>query len=238
MKKFAGLFALILLMAIPALAQDAPSQDTPPQDTSSQSSSSSSSSQTTPEENQKPEKKVSTRFSPKYEISAGYSHRSFYVTGYPKIGMNGWVGSFDYDWKQWLGFEGEAQGVYKTITSPVAATETPSLYTIMGGPQIFPFRHHKLTPFGHFLYGEAYYRDAFGAYGGIGSALNTYFSHAWEGGGGLDVHIKPHWSVRGMFDYGSTHFTARSSSGGSSGSTSGQGSYRVSVGLVYYFGER
>ncbi len=226
MKKFAGLFALLLLVVVPAVAQDAP-----PQDSSSQSSSSSS--QTTPDENQKPEKKASTLFSPKYEISAGYSHRSFYVTGYPKIGMNGWVGSFDYNWKSWLGFEGEAQGVYKTITSEAAATETPSLYTIMGGPQIFPFRHHKLSPFGHFLYGEGYYREGFGPYGGVGTAVNTYFSHAWEGGGGLDVHIKPQWSVRGMFDYGSTHFTS-----GSGGSTSGQGSYRFSVGLVYYFGER
>jgi len=231
MKKFAGLFVLLLLVAGSAVAQDAPSQDSP-----SQSTSSSSSSQTTPDENQKPEKKTSSLFSPKYEISVGYDHRSFYVTGYPKIGMNGWVGSFDYNWKQWLGFEAEAQGLYKTITSQAAATETPSLYTAMAGPQIFPFRHHKVTPFGHFLYGEGYYRDAFGPYGGVGSAVNTYFSHAWEGGGGLDVHIKPHWSVRGMFDYGSTHFTASGSS--SSGSSAGQGGYRFSIGMVYYFGER
>ena len=84
MKKFAGLFVLFLLVVVPVVAQDAPPQDTPPQDTSQ--SSSSSSSQTTPEENQKPEKKVSTLFSPKYEISAGYSHRSFYTTGVPKVG--------------------------------------------------------------------------------------------------------------------------------------------------------
>jgi hypothetical protein len=236
MRKVAGLFALMLLVAIGAVAQDAPPQDnTPPQDTSSQSSSSSS--QTAPEENQKPEKKPSSLFSPKYEISGGYAHRSFYTTGYPKIGMNGWYGSFDYNWRSWLGFQGEAQGMYKTITSPAAATEMPSLYTLMAGPEIFPFKHHKLTPFGHFLYGEGYYRDAFGAYGGIGSAVNTYFSHAWEGGGGLDVHIKPHWSVRGGFDYGSTHFTASSSSGGS-GSSVGQGSIRFSFGFVYYFRKR
>ena len=72
-----------------------------------------------------------------------------------------------------------------------------------------------------------------GPYGGFGSSTTTYFSHAWEGGGGLDVHIKPHWSVRGMLDYGSTHFHAGSSSG-----TTGQGSYRVAVGIVYYIGER
>lgn len=231
MKKLAGLFVLFLLVVVPVVAQDAPSQDnTPPQDTSSQSTASSSS-QTTPDENKKPEKKASTLFSPKYEISAGYDHRSFYITGEPKVGMNGWVGSFDYDWKRWLGFEGEIQGVYKTISNIGAATQSPSLYTIMGGPQIFPFRHHKLSPFGHFLYGEGYYRLSVGPYGGFGSALASSFSHAWEGGGGLDYHIKPHWSVRGTIDYGSTRF------GGSSG-VSSQGSYRFAAGFVYYIGSR
>ncbi|MGO9588592.1 MAG: hypothetical protein ACLP3K_00925 [Candidatus Acidiferrales bacterium] len=231
MKKFAGLFALLLLVVVPVVAQDAPSQDTPPQDTSQ--SSSSSSSQTTPEENQKPEKKVSTLFSPKYEISAGYSHRSFYTSGLPKVGMNGWYGSFTYDWKSWLAGEAEVQGVYKTIPVTEGGTENPSLYTLLAGPQIYPFKHHKFSPFGHFLYGEGYYRLAIGPYDPFGSSLTTYFSHAWEGGGGLDVHIKPHWSVRGMFDYGSTHFHSVSG-----GSTTGQGSYRFAAGIVYYIGER
>jgi hypothetical protein len=228
MKKFAGIFVLLLLVAIPAVAQDAPSQDS-----SSQSSSSSSSSQAAPEENQQAEKKVSSLFSPTYEISAGYSHRSFYTTGLPKVGMNGWFGSFAYDWKSWLAAEAEVQGVYKTIPVTGGGTENPSLYTILAGPQIYPFKHHKLSPFGHFLYGEGYYRLMIGPYGGFGSSLTTYFSHSWETGGGLDVHIKPHWSVRGMFDYGSTHFHS-----GSSGSTAGQGSYRVAVGIVYYIGEK
>ncbi|MGC2330557.1 MAG: hypothetical protein WA581_03820 [Candidatus Acidiferrales bacterium] len=226
MKKFAGLFVLLVLVVVPAVAQDAPSQDSPSQSTSS------SSSQTTPDENQKPEKKPSSQFSPKYEISAGYAHRSYYTAGSAKIGMNGWVGSFDYNWRTWLGFEGEIQGVYKTIYYVDAATAMPSIYTIMAGPQLFPFRHHKYTPFGHVLFGEGYYRQAFGPYGGFGSSETDYFSHAWEAGGGLDVHIKPHWSVRGMFDYGSTHF------GSSSSGSTGQGSYRFSVGMVYYFGKK
>ena len=35
-----------------------------------------------------------------------------------------------------------------------------------------------------------------------------------------------------MFDYGSTHF------GTNSNGTGGQGSYRVSIGVVYYLGKR
>lgn len=232
MKKFAGLFVLWVLVVAPAMAQDSSSQDTPPQDTSSQSTSSSS--QTTPDENQKPEKKkVSTLFSPRYEISAGYDHRSFGPAGTPRYGMTGWVGSFDYDWKSWLGFEGEVQGVYATRYPPPGqgGVEKPSIYTIMGGPQIFPFRHHKVSPFGHFLYGEGYNRVTVGPYSSFGSSTTTAFSHALEGGGGLDLKFKENWAVRGMFDYGSTRFYTSSG-------TSSDSSYRISVGLVYYLGRK
>ena len=232
MKKFAGLFVLLLLVVMPVVAQDAPpSQDTPPQDTSSQSTSSSS--QTTPDENQKPVKKVSTLFRPKYEISVGYDHRSFGPAGTPRYGMNGWVGSFDYDWKSWLGFEGEVQGVYATRTPPpgTGGVETPSIYTITGGPEIFPFRHHKLSPFGHILYGEGYYRVAVGPYSPFSGGTSTSFSHAVEGGAGLDYKFKENWAVRGMFDYGSTRFYTASG-------TSSDSSYRISVGLVYYLGRK
>jgi len=234
MKKFAGLFVLLLLVVVPVMAQDAPpSQDTPPQDNSSQSTSSSSS-QTTPDENQKPEKKkVSTLFRPKYEISVGYDHRSFGPAGTSRYGMNGWVGSFDYDWKSWLGFEGELQGVYATRTPPPGegGVEKPSIYTIMGGPQIFPFRHHKISPFGHILFGEGYYQVPTGPYASFGSSTPTSFSHSVAGGGGLDYKFKENWAVRGMFDYGSTRFYTGSG-------VSSDSSYRISVGLVYYLGRK
>ncbi|HTW24751.1 MAG TPA: hypothetical protein VMD78_14195 [Candidatus Baltobacteraceae bacterium] len=233
MKRLAGLLVLLMLVVVPARAQDTQSQDnppsqenTPPQSTSS--SSSSSASQTNTEETEQPKKKVSTLFRPKYEISVGYDHRSFYLTGQPKIGMNGWVASFDYDWKSWLGFEGEGQGVYKTITNVGAATQYPSLYTIMGGPQIFPFRHHKVSPFGHFLYGEGYFRLPSAAYGTFGPGFQSSFSHSLEGGGGLDVKFKDNWAIRGMFDYGTTRFFG----------ATGQGGYRISIGLVYYLGRK
>jgi hypothetical protein len=229
MKKFAGFFALLLLAVVPAVAQDAPSQNTPPpQDSTSQSTSSS---QTTPEASPPEKKPISTLFTPKYELSAGFAHRSFYTTGLPKIGMYGAYGSFAYNWKRWLGFEGEIQAVYKTINVTNGGTEKPSVYTALVGPQIYPFKHHKLSPFGHFLYGEGYYREAIGSYSGFPSTVNTYFSRSWEGGGGLDVHLWPKWSVRAGFDYGSTSF----GSGGGSGS---QGGYRISIGMVRYFGER
>ncbi|HTX16281.1 MAG TPA: hypothetical protein VMD77_13370 [Candidatus Baltobacteraceae bacterium] len=235
MKKFAGLFVLLMLVVVAAAAQDAPPQETPPPDSSSQStpSTSSSSSQTEPEAGEKQEKKkVSTRYAPKYEIAVGFAHRSYGIAGASKIGMNGWFGSFDYDWKSRIGFVGEAQGVYTTQYPPQAGVEHISLYSLMAGPQIYPFAHHKVTPFGHFLYGEGFYRNSIGPYSPFPSNVVTDFSHSWEGGGGLDWHIKPNWSVRAFqFDYGSTHFFK-------SNGTGSQGSYRISFGIVYYLGSR
>jgi len=230
MRKLAGLFVLLVLCGVAARAQDTPPADTGSQDSASQSSSSSTPSDTNADETKKPVKK-SSAFSPKYEISVGYDHRSYGPAGSPRIGMSGWVGSFDYDWKRWLGFEGELQGVYATQRPLQGGVEKPSLYTVMGGPQIFPFRHHKISPFGHILYGEGYYQISVGPYGGVGSKTSSYFSHALEGGGGIDVKFKENWAIRGMFDYGTTRFYASSG-------TSSDSSYRISVGLVYYLGRK
>lgn len=250
MRKFAWFFLWLVLAAIPALAQDAPPQDAPPpQDSTPQSTTPpSSSSQTQPEAGETtPKKKTSTLFLPKHEIYAGFVHRSVSTIGnFPKAGLNGWTGSFDDNWKTWLGFIGELQGVYATIGVTGGGTEHPSVYTLMAGPQFFPLKHHKVTPFGHFLYGEGFYRLATDAYGGYPYTVTTQFSSAWEGGGGLDLHIKPNWSVRLVqFDYVSTHFksamvgTTTTGSGSSSGGNpNSQGGYRLSFGVIRYFGKR
>ncbi|HUA01883.1 MAG TPA: hypothetical protein VMB02_16220 [Candidatus Aquilonibacter sp.] len=228
MKKFAGIFILLVLTAIPAVAQDAPSQDTPPQDSGAQPSQ-----QPAPEAGQAEKKpKVIERYSPRYEVSAGFDHRPYTVNGGPHVGMNGWYGSFDYNWKTWLGFVGEAQGVYTTLHPIQAGVEKPSMYLAMAGPQFYPLRHHFVTPFGHFLYGGGYYREMIGTYSGFPSVVVTDTTRAWELGGGLDVRIHhTHWSVRAIqFDYGNTNFKKLSDKG--------QGSYRVSFGVVYSWGER
>ncbi|HEX4075785.1 MAG TPA: hypothetical protein VHX49_10330 [Candidatus Acidoferrales bacterium] len=238
MRKLAGLFVLLVLCGVGVRAQDAPPPaETPSQDSTSQSTSSAST-ETTPDETKKPVKK-STLFSPKYDLSAGYSHRSFGSTGAPRIGMNGWYASLDYNWKRWLGFAGEIQGVYSTQYPLQAGVEKPSVYTALVGPQIYPFKHHKLTPFAHFLYGGAYFREPIGPYPPFSSRVLTAGAQAWELGGGLDLHIKPNWSVRAVqFDYGSTHFSVNNAAGGGSNGSTSQSSYRISVGIVYYIGKR
>lgn len=220
MKKLAGLFALLVLVVVPAVAQDAPPQEAPSQSTPPQAAP-----ETSPNTEKKPKPLL---YTPKYEISGGFSHRSYYIASGPKIGMNGWYGSLDYNWKRWLGFELEGQGVYTSLD----VNQNASLYTLLVGPQIYPFKHHKLTPFGHFFYGGGYFRKTTAAFGGFPSGVSTDFSKAWEGGGGLDVNVRRHWTVRAIqFDYGSTHFFSGSG-------TPGQGSYRVSVGIVYHLGQR
>jgi hypothetical protein len=231
MRKLAWLLVLVAWFVVPAAAQD--TSQNPPPDQSTPQGQSTPESQTTPPAAESPKPKPRPRYTAKYEISAGFAHRSFSTSpGAPKIGMNGWYGSVDYNWKRWLGFAADGLGVYTRINSGLASTyhnQTESIYTFMVGPQFFPFKHRKVTPFGHFLYGGAYFRQYTSPVGGFGSNLVTSFSRAWEGGGGLDVTLRQHWGLRLVeFDYGSTRFFAGS----------GQSSYRVSVGFVYRFGQR
>ena len=45
---------------------------------------------------------------------------------------------------------------------------------VMVGPQIYPFRHRrKFTPFAHVLFGEAFYRDRYPAFGGFPAAVKS-----------------------------------------------------------------
>lgn len=211
MTKPFGLFVLLLMCISPALAQEsAPA----PQDQSA-----------APQE--KPEKpKAAT---PKYELSAGYARRSYYQPITSTIWLNGWYASAAYNRWRWLGAEAEGMGVYKNQGGFLGNT---SIYDFLVGPKLYPLGHRKLTPFGHVLLGIAYYRNTTAAYGGYPSATKTANTFAWEAGGGLDLNLSQHWSVRLIqLDYGGANFF-----GGSSSTV--HGATRVAAGFVYRFGEK
>jgi len=216
MRKLAGLFVLSIVFVAPVFAQETPpstGQETPP------------AAQTpapAPEEKPKP----AVRYTPKYEISAGFSRRSYYSSGVPTIWMNGWDGSIDYNWKNWIGGEAEGLGVYKRLDP----NQTLAIYTAMVGPRIYPFGHRKFTVYGHFLYGEGYYRLSTAPIGGFGGSNTTDTHRAWAGGGGFALEKWNHWGIRlFQLDYASTHFL---------GGKNGQGSIRVSFGVTFRFGQK
>ena len=97
MMKLAGICALLAMFAATtALAQD---QSTPDQTEPA----------STPSAPQTPKKKVRRVYLSKYELSAGFTHRSYYLPGAATYGLVGWYASGEYNWKKWLGAEGEVR---------------------------------------------------------------------------------------------------------------------------------
>jgi hypothetical protein len=220
MKKLAvvcGLFVLFVAPAFtPLMAQD---QQQP------------SDQNQTPSEETKPAKEKRIYTVSKYELSGGYAFRTYYSPSLATLHMNGWYASFDYNRFTWLGFVGEAVGTGYTQGLLNGQTK---IYTFQGGPQVYPFRHHKLTPFGQFLYGIGYYRLSVAPYGGFAANTIDYVVSSWQAGGGLDLALKKeNWGVRLVqFDFTSANFYPNTTT------YTNRGLLRISAGIVYHFGNR
>lgn len=210
MKKLVGLFILFLVCIAPAMAQDTT------QGTATDKA---------PEQDQTKSVKAPL-YTPKYEISVAFTHRSFYAPTGLTLGMNGWDASFDYNLRPWLGVEGEILGT----SNDQGVNGKTTIYTALVGPQIYPLKHHKITPFAHALLGVGHYNLTFPAESPFPSSSITHTADAWDFGGGVDFYVWKNLGVRVVqLDYDKASFF------------SGQGSrvgYRVSFGVVYRMGER
>jgi len=203
-KKVAGVLLLMAIFSAPALAQEKDSWSV--------------------------FKKPPTKS--RLELGGGVLFRSFAnltPTGNPtgtRLDMLGWDTYADYRFLHWLSVGGDLSGAYH-LSSENGNTQ---IYTVSLGPQIYPFGHnHKLTPWGHVLFGRGFYGLNLESQGGFNSLSRWDNSFSWMGGGGIDLRFKRRWRIRLIeFDYESTKFAAPGSSG--------YGNYRVSVGLLYRFG--
>lgn len=219
MRRFAGiLFCVAMLCAAPTKAQDSTS--------ASQSSS-------TPAPTTKHAETYNARATPLLEISGGYSYRAYSPTASTTFKLNGGYVSGDYNIFSWIGVAGEGTAaVRKQGAGTLGTSQTLAIFTGLGGPQVYPLRHRKLTLFTHFLVGTGYYYVRAPAFGGFSTRVTTSNGFAWEGGGGLDVRIKPHWSIRLIEgDYGETSFYVAQAN-------SHQVGYRLSAGIVYLRGQK
>jgi opacity protein-like surface antigen len=218
MKKLVGLFGLLALFAVPAFAQDS---STAPQDQAP----------TAPTAPSEPVKVKRTYPTPKYEISGGFTYRTYYGPNQSTVGMKGGFASFDYNFFRWLGLEGELVGVTGPIKIPSRPADDLKVFTALAGPKIYPLGHRKLTPFGHVLFGAGINTTAVPEFSGYPGNSNAKVVQAWEVGGGLDYNLTPHWGIQVIqFDYGVAKFLGKT--------VPNQSSRRVSFGFVYRFGER
>lgn len=207
---------MILLCALRSVAQDQ-------QESSTQENQSSTEQETTPKHKHAPIR------TPKWELAGGYTFRKYSPSTGGSLDLDGWFAAGDYNvFRNWLGVTAEMSGAY----SDQGIDGFTSIYTLTAGPQVYPFHHHKLTPFIHFLVGEGYFRASFPAYGGFPPAVRTDFRHTWQGGGGIDLEHWQNWGIRLLeFDYGTTNFFG-------SATYPSQTNLRISIGLTRRFGEK
>jgi hypothetical protein len=165
---------------------------------------------------------------PKIELSLDPAFNRYETPPGYYLDMFGGEGSANYTVFRWLSGKFELSGEYGH-RAYVGSTGT---YNALVGPQFFPFHHHKITPWGEFLLGEGYYRNAIPAFGGFPSATIAGFSFTWEGGLGLDWRIKTRWDVRPIeFDYVSSKFLPGQPN------QVRQSNYRAAIGVVYRIGK-
>jgi hypothetical protein len=175
-----------------------------------------------------PPKKKTPPITPRWELSAGYTTRSNYErSDGAKPYFNGFYGSVDRNIFHWLGAEAELTSTWK---SRGVILGNSHVYTLMVGPDLFPFGHRKVTVFGHVLYGLGRESTTYPAFAGAATQTYSYNVKAWEAGGGLEWNKWQHWSIRLIEgDFGGANFAATKSYGGS---------IRISAGVTYRIGQK
>ncbi|MBZ5696727.1 MAG: porin family protein [Acidobacteriia bacterium] len=204
MKKLLGLSALLLVASLPAMAQ------------------------------------VST---PRIEVGGGYTFRSFAfppafndaggVVNFPRVNMNGWDVNAAFNVTNWLAIAGDVDGTRNSSPDSFEPTvnDTTWVYTVMGGPRVYPFGHHKITPFAQVLLGHGYLTIYIPPAAGGPFTLSDG-SFAFSAGGGVDASLGHHFAIRLVeFDYERTAFTAIASPGLSDANNN----FKVKVGAVIRF---
>jgi hypothetical protein len=149
---------------------------------------------------------LSARAQDKVQVFGGYSFMHYGTN--PSLNTNGWELSGEYKLIPWLGVFGDVDGHYGTFEG-VSST----LHNYFVGPQVsWPAR---VSPFAHVMIGEGHFSG-----GGV-----TSHSFATGFGFGIDAKVAPIVSWRIVeVDVIHTHLF-----------DAGQGSTRVSTGVVVHF---
>lgn len=148
------------------------------------------------------------------EVFGGFSHMSH------RIGLNGWIASASVNPWEHAGLEGDLSGHYGS-SRIVGVKLDSTVYDFNFGPRFFTTTSNdKVTIFGHVLLGGSHISSTL--LGGTDS--DTSFS--WVLGGGADYALGSSWAARGQLDYIRTNLF-----------NTGSNDSRLSVGLVYRFGE-
>ena len=156
----------------------------------------------------------------KVDIFAGYSYDRW--EGAKNFNLNGGSASGAYNVNNWLSGVADFGGYHNGNVQNTGLDFT--LYTYLFGPRI-SYRHwNRITPFGEVLFGAERVSTS------TATANRSDTGFAMTAGGGFDVKLAKHFSVRPVkVDYLLTRFAATGAAPQS------QKNLRVSTGVVFNF---
>lgn len=157
--------------------------------------------------------------SPSVDVFGGYSYLNIDTNGLTnRISASGWEASVSTNLINHVAAEAAFAGYYKSATL-FGITGTATDYSFAGGPRF----NYKFI-FAHFLFGTD---RATGSVLGFSASQNSF---AVVLGGGAQVPVAPHWSIRAGGDWVGTNHNIF----GGPGVT--QNNFRASVGVVFTLG--
>ncbi|MDQ2840257.1 MAG: hypothetical protein M3Y72_04295 [Acidobacteriota bacterium] len=189
---------------------------------------------------------------PKVEVFLGYSRfgtaSNSTVKGNRMVGLNGGSASVAFNVNRYLGIVGDFGGYDDSqlqltgtgANQPLDVNSSGTAYTYLFGPRLSYRNQTRFTPFAQVLAGGVHASAVtVNNCAGAGCAvLPVQSSFALTGGGGLDIRLTHHISIRAVqAEYMLTRFPDVAV-GVSTGSSASQNDLRLSSGLLFGFGGR
>jgi opacity protein-like surface antigen len=183
---------------------------------------------------------------PKVELFLGYSHfgtgSNDTTIGNRMVGLNGGSASIAFNFNRYIGLVADIGGYANSqlqltgtgANEPLVVNANGSAYTFLFGPRLSFRNSTRFTPFAQVLVGGVHASDVTisGCAGSACTPLPAQSSFAMTAGGGLDIRLTRHFSIRAVqAEYMMTRFADVST-----GSSPSQNDLRLSSGLLFGFG--
>ena len=189
----------------------------------------------------------SYNYTPRVELFLGYTHFGTSSTdatvGNRMVGLNGGSTSLALNLNRYVGlvadFGGyDANRLQLTGTGanqPLVVNASGTVYSYLFGPRISFRNSSRMTPFAQALFGGVHASDvtASNCAGSGCTPLPAQSAFAMTAGGGLDIGLSRHFSIRAVqAEYLMTQFSDINT-----GASASQNDLRLSSGLVFRFGD-
>jgi hypothetical protein len=186
---------------------------------------------------------------PKVELFLGYTHfgtvSNDTVPGNRMVGLHGGSASVAFNLNRYFGLVADIGGYDDSqlqftgtgANEPLVVNSSGTAYTFLFGPRLSFRNSTRLTPFAQVLVGGVHASDVTisGCSGTVCAPLPTQTALAMTAGGGLDIRLTRHFSIRAVqAEYMMTRFADVAV--GSTGDATTQNDLRLSSGLLFGFG--